>query len=112
MTCLEIEQEQAGSKGFLRAIYQTRNPHDPLVSVILPVFNREGSVARAISSVLAQTYRPVELIVVDDPARGSVLRRYTNAGGPAERAGAWRHYSRRRHAVHGAFRRRRPPVFD
>src|SRR6267154_3630649 len=66
MTYLEIEKEQAGSKGFLRAIYQTRNLHDPLVSVILPVRNREGSVARAISSVLAQTYCPAELIVVDD----------------------------------------------
>jgi glycosyltransferase involved in cell wall biosynthesis len=34
--------------------------------VILAVYNREGSVARAITSVLAQTYRHVELIVVDD----------------------------------------------
>ena len=40
--------------------------HEPLVSVILAVHNREGSVARAIASVLAQTYRQLELIVVDD----------------------------------------------
>jgi glycosyltransferase involved in cell wall biosynthesis len=39
---------------------------NPLVSVILAVRNREGSVARAIASVLAQTYRPLELIVIDD----------------------------------------------
>jgi glycosyltransferase involved in cell wall biosynthesis len=38
----------------------------PLVSVILPVYNREALIARAIESVLAQTYRPLELLVVDD----------------------------------------------
>jgi glycosyltransferase involved in cell wall biosynthesis len=37
-----------------------------LVSVIVPVFNREELVQRALDSVAAQTYRPVELIVVDD----------------------------------------------
>jgi glycosyltransferase involved in cell wall biosynthesis len=43
-----------------------RAGRDPLVSVILAAYNREGSVARSIKSVLAQTYRPLELIVVDD----------------------------------------------
>jgi len=38
----------------------------PLVSVILPVYNREALIARAIESVLAQTYGPLELLVVDD----------------------------------------------
>ena len=38
----------------------------PLVSVILPVHNRERTVARAIESVLKQSHRPLELIVVDD----------------------------------------------
>ena len=37
-----------------------------LVSVILPVYNREASIERAIRSVLGQTYRPFELIVVGD----------------------------------------------
>ncbi|HEX6159423.1 MAG TPA: glycosyltransferase [Thermoanaerobaculia bacterium] len=38
----------------------------PLISVILPVRDRAWCVARAIESVLAQTYRPFELIVIDD----------------------------------------------
>lgn len=37
-----------------------------LVSTIIPVHNRPAMVRQAIESVLAQTYRPIEIIVVDD----------------------------------------------
>lgn len=39
---------------------------DPLVSVIIPTFNRKEMVARAIESVLDQSYNNLELIVIDD----------------------------------------------
>lgn len=38
----------------------------PLVSVIIPTFNRKEYLKRAISSVRAQSHRPLELIVVVD----------------------------------------------
>jgi glycosyltransferase involved in cell wall biosynthesis len=37
-----------------------------LVSVVLPTFNRASLLREAMSSVWAQTYRPVELLIVDD----------------------------------------------
>ncbi len=37
-----------------------------LVSVIIPVFNSEPFLAEAVESALAQSYHPVEVIVVDD----------------------------------------------
>lgn len=38
----------------------------PLISVIIPVYNRAAMARRAIESVLAQTFRDFELILVDD----------------------------------------------
>lgn len=37
-----------------------------LVSTIIPVYNRAHMLREAIASVLAQTWRPVEIIIVDD----------------------------------------------
>jgi glycosyltransferase involved in cell wall biosynthesis len=41
----------------------------PLVSVVIPAFDRERFLADAIQSVLDQTYQPLEVIVVDDGSR-------------------------------------------
>ena len=41
-------------------------PDTPLVSCVIPVFNGEAHLGEAIDSVLAQSHRPLEVIVVDD----------------------------------------------
>lgn len=38
----------------------------PLVTTIIPVFNRPTLLVEAVHSVLAQTYRPIEILIVDD----------------------------------------------
>ncbi len=72
---------------------------EPLISVILPTYNRPRELLRAVTGVLAQTYRGFELIVVDDqssvPARAllsditdarlQVLRHDRNGGAPEAR---------------------------
>jgi len=54
---------------------------EPIVSVVLPVHNGAQYVAMAIESILAQTLREFELIIVDDGSTDdtpSILGRYTD----------------------------------
>lgn len=51
------------------------------VSVIIPVYNRDYSLRDAVESVLIQTYKPSEIIIIDDgsffPAK-DILKNYKN----------------------------------
>ena len=40
--------------------------NNPLVTVVVPTYNRASLIADALASVYEQTYRPLQLIVVDD----------------------------------------------
>jgi GT2 family glycosyltransferase len=46
----------------------------PTISVILPTYNRLPLLRKAVDSVLAQTYRDFELVVVDDGSRDGRCR--------------------------------------
>lgn len=53
----------------------------PLVSVIIPTYNRAVTLRRTVDSALAQTYQPIEVIVVDDGSSDStwdVVNSYGN----------------------------------
>ena len=57
----------------------TSTPSEPLVSVVMPAYNVAWCIGRAVDSVLAQDFRPCELIVVNDGSTdgtGAVLEGY------------------------------------
>jgi glycosyltransferase involved in cell wall biosynthesis len=70
----------------------------PLVSVIIPTYNRAAPLLEAIASVQAQTYPRVQLIVVDDGSTDETAARASSIPGVE--------FCAERHAGHGAARNR------
>jgi glycosyltransferase involved in cell wall biosynthesis len=58
----------------------------PKISVIIPTYHRNGLLRDAIDSVLAQSYDPVELIVVDDSGTGHADPVFDEYGGQIDAA--------------------------
>jgi len=72
---------------------------DPLISVIIPVFNRAHAIGRSVGSICAQSYRNLDIVVVDDcstdniedavaalgDVRVRLIRRKKNGGAAAAR---------------------------
>ncbi|MCH5299776.1 MAG: glycosyltransferase family 2 protein [Ruminococcus sp.] len=47
----------------------------PLISVIVPVYNREKTIKKCINSIISQTYSNIEIIIVDDGSTDNSLKK-------------------------------------
>lgn len=68
-----------------------KNKSTPLVTIVLPAYNEEKTIDRCLRSIIKQTYKNVELIVIDDGSTDStaeIVKHYScklinlNHGGP------------------------------
>ena len=72
-----LAEHHSSNQAGLSSSIRVRDDGGPLISVILPVWNRRELVAAAVQSVLNQTYENWELLVVDDGSTdgsGDVIR--------------------------------------
>ena len=50
-----------------------KHDYNPLVSIVIPTYNRAEYIRETIQSVISQNYRPLELVIVDDASTDSTM---------------------------------------
>ncbi len=58
------------------------NNNQPLVSVILPVYNDEMNIEKSINSILNQTYKNIKLLIYNDGSNDSTQKIISNIDSP------------------------------
>lgn len=61
---------------------EPRKPADPLVTICIPVYNAGTTIGRTLESVIRQTYRNIEIIIVDNLSTDGTLARVREFGDP------------------------------
>lgn len=51
---------------------------NPLISIIIPAYNRDKIIQRTLSNILRQSYRPLEIIIIDDGSQDSTIQKVNN----------------------------------
>ncbi|RUR35574.1 glycosyltransferase family 2 protein [Vreelandella populi] len=67
---------------YLPEIAKVKDIKFPMVSVIIPVYNRAHLLHRSLDSVVAQTFKDIEILVIDDCSRDdphSVIKEYNDS---------------------------------
>jgi glycosyltransferase involved in cell wall biosynthesis len=60
----------------------SKNNHNPKVSVIIPTYNRPDFIGQAIKSVLNQTYQNFEIVIIDDSPNNETEKVVKNFNDP------------------------------
>ncbi|CAD5264974.1 MULTISPECIES: glycosyltransferase family 2 protein [Halomonadaceae] len=67
MQAIDLREEHSGKDFFIKIYSNVANEIDgELITVILPAYNSEDTIEKSIKSILNQSWRNIQLIVVDD----------------------------------------------